>query len=188
MDSEKITVDLSRYDNSWYSPGAGKIKCAIWYYLNALFFKTYWLPLSSLKCKLLRLFGASIGSNVTIKPNVRIKYPWNLVLGNNVWIGEGVWIDNLAQVEIGSNVCVSQDAYVLTGNHDYKDINFGLIVNCIKIEDGAWLGARTVTCPGVTVAPNSVITAGSILQHDTEPCGIYRGNPAKFIRSRNLGE
>ena len=56
----------------------------------------------------MRLFGASVGKGVIINPRVNIKYPWKLVIGSNVWIGEKVWIDNLADVTIGDNVCLSQ--------------------------------------------------------------------------------
>jgi len=188
MNEDKVTVNLSKYDNSWYCPGAGAVKRLVWYYLSALLFNSYLIPLSKFKCIMLKLFGATVGSNVTIKPQVRIKYPWNLTVGDNVWIGEGAWIDNLAQVDIGNNVCISQDAFLLTGNHNYKDIKFGLIIGSIKVEDGVWLGARSVTCPGVKVLRNSVITAGSILQQDTQRNGIYKGNPAEFIRTRKFSE
>ena len=129
-----ITVDLAGYDNSWFEPGGSQTKRVAWYCINALIFDSYLFPFSAFKCNLLRIFGAAIGDNVTIKPNVRIKYPWNLSIGTNVWIGEGVWIDCLTKVEVGNNVCISQESYLLTGNHDYKDLNFGLVLGSIKIE------------------------------------------------------
>jgi len=187
MDDQDLkSVNLAGYNSDWYKPGAGLFKRVIWYITNALLFNSSLLSCSALKCVLLRLFGASIGKNVVIKPLVKIKYPWNLVIGDNVWIGEGVWIDNLAVVDIGNNICISQDAYLLTGNHDYKDENFGLIVSGIKINDGAWLCARTVTCPDVTVASNTIVTTGSVLSQSTEANGIYRGNPAKYIKARKF--
>jgi len=186
MVREKATVNLAKYDNSWYNPGAGIIKRVTWYCLSALLFDSYLLPMTRIKCVLLRLFGASVGTNVIIKPLVRIKYPWYLSIGDNVWIGESTWIDNLAQVNIGKNVCISQNVYLLTGNHDYKDIRFNLIIGNIQIEDGAWLGASSVICPGVTISRNSVVTAGSVLQQNTQQSSIYGGNPAEYIRSREL--
>jgi len=108
------------------TPGTGVIKRVSWYCLSALLFDSYLLPVARVKCSILRLFGASVGANVNIKPLVRIKHPWFLNIGSNVWIGESVWIDNLAQVDIGDNVCISQNVYLLTGNHDYKDLRFKL--------------------------------------------------------------
>lgn len=72
------------------------------------------------KIWMLRKFGAKIGKGVFIKPLVNIKYPWNLDIGDYTWIGENVWIDNLTQVKIGSNVCISQGAMLLCRNHNYK--------------------------------------------------------------------
>ena len=43
----------------------------------------------------------------------------NLVVGDDCWLGESCWIDNLDKVVIGNNVCISQGALLLTGNHDY---------------------------------------------------------------------
>jgi putative colanic acid biosynthesis acetyltransferase WcaF len=105
-------------------------------------------------------------------------------MGHNVWLGENVWIDNLARVTLGSNVCISQGAYLLTGNHDYKDAAFGLIIGEITIEDGVWVGAQAVVCPGVCIGKNSVLTVGSVLSKDAQPNGIYRGNNAEWVRDR----
>jgi putative colanic acid biosynthesis acetyltransferase WcaF len=136
----------------------------------------------------LRIFGASVGAGVVIKPRVNIKYPWFLEIGDNVWIGEDVWIDNLASVVIGNNVCISQGAYLLTGNHDYKDKYFGLVTAGITVHDGAWIGARCLVCPGADIAEHVVLTVCSVLsaQH-TEPYGIYQGNPARLVKQREIG-
>ena len=177
-------MDLSKYDNSDYYPGAGIIKRTIWYFVNAFIFHSWLFPHSGIKCLLLRLFGAKLGVGIAIKPRVNIKYPWNLEMGSYVWIGEGCWIDSLAKVKIGSNVCLSQDAYLLTGNHDYKDPNFGLIISEIFIEDGVWVGAKSVVCPGVTMKANSILAVGSVLSAAAEMNSIYRGNPAILVRQR----
>ena len=75
---------------------------------------------STFKAIILRVFGAKVGKGLVIRTHVRIKQPWRLSIGDHVWIGESVWIDNLVQVAIASNVCLSQGAFLLTGNHDYK--------------------------------------------------------------------
>jgi len=95
-----------------------------------------------------------------------------------------VWIDNLAKVEIGDNVCISQGAYLLTGNHNYKEETFDLIVKEIIIEDGVWIGAKSIVCPGVRLKTHSILTVGSVLTSDAEEYTIYQGNPAKSIRKR----
>lgn len=184
----RFYVDLSKYDNSWYHTGAKKWKIIVWYFINIVFVKVGWNPSSILRIILLRAFGAKIGHGVTIKPCVNIKYPWNLSIGDHVWIGENVWIDNLAKVTIGSNVCISQGAMLLCGNHDYKRKSFDLIVREITLEDGVWVGAKSTVCPGVTMHTHSVLSVGSIASHDLEAYAIYQGNPAKKIRDRIIKE
>lgn len=181
------TVDLSKFDNRWYQPG-GAFKRLVWLLVNAYIFKSD-LPFpSSFKCALLRLFGGRIGVGVVIKPAVNIKYPWFLEIGDHTWIGEGAWIDNLAQVTIGRHVCVSQGAYLLTGNHDYKSPAFDLIVGPIVIADGAWIGAKAVVTPGASIGSHAIVTVGSVIGGTAEPYMIYRGNPAQPIRKREIAD
>jgi putative colanic acid biosynthesis acetyltransferase WcaF len=182
----KPTVDLASYDNRGYQPGRGLVARVLWYLCNALLFATWMLPLSGPKCRLLRLFGAKIGKGVVIKPRVNIKYPWRLHVGDHCWVGEGVWIDNLIEVHVGSNVCISQGAYLLTGNHDYKDRRFGFLGSPITIEDGSWVGAFAILCPGARLARSSIVTVSSVLRGDTAPDGIYSGNPATRVREREI--
>ena len=180
-------VDLSKFDNSWYKPGSA-LKRFIWYCKNAVLLKSSFPWPNGLKIFALRFFGAKVGKGVLIKPCVNIKYPWFLEVGDNVWIGEEVWIDNLGKVKLRSNVCLSQGAMLLCGNHNYKKETFDLIVGDITLEDGVWVGAKAVVCPGVTMKSHSILTAGSILTKDTEEYGIYQGNPAVLVNERVISE
>lgn len=179
------TTDLSAFDNSWYRPGARPI-IAVWYLACRLIFNTSVPYPSFLKRAVLRIFGAAIGSNVLIKPRVNIKYPWFLTIGNNVWIGEDVWIDNLARVSIASNVCISQGAMLLCGSHNYKKSAFDLIVGEIVLEEGVWIGAKSIVSPGITCGDHSVLAVGSVATCDMEPHSVYQGNPAVRVKARIL--
>lgn len=178
-------VDLHKYSNKNFERG-NIFKRFIWYAVNNLVFKCFIPWPQVFKLSLLKCFGARIGKDVVIKPEASIKYPWFLDIGNNVWIGENAWIDNLTRVAIGNNVCISQGAYIATGNHDYKKEAFDLIIKPVVIEDGVWVGAKAVICPGVTLKTHSVITAGSVATGDAEPYTIYQGNPAAAIRKRTI--
>ncbi len=183
-------VDNSKYNNDWFIPtiGASFLKQLLWYFTNVLFFVSPLNPSSGLKTWLLKCFGARLGKGVVIKPSVNIKYPWKLSIGNHAWIGEKVWIDNLACVHIGSSVCISQGAMLLTGNHDYKKTTFDLIVQPITIEDGAWIGARSLVGPGVVVETHAVLAAQSVASKNLSAYKIYRGNPAVLVRERTMEE
>lgn len=183
----KKTVILSEFDNRWYKPG-NKYKILIWYLFNRLFFNTYIPYPSKFKVFILRLFGANIGDSIFIKPKVNIKYPWLLSIGKDVWIGENVWIDNLTQINIASNVCISQGAMLLCGNHNYKRTSFDLMIGEISLEEGIWLGAKTIICPGVTCKNHSILTVGSVATKNLEPYAIYQGNPAQKVKERIITE
>ena len=180
-----MKTDLSQYDNRWYRPGSA-LKRFLWYYTSLLFFQNNWFPFSSIKVFLLRAFGAQVGTGVFLKPNVTIKYPWKLSLGNHIWIGEKVWIDNLSQVTIGDHVCLSQAAYLLTGNHNYTMAQFDLIVKSIQLEEGVWIGAHAIVCPGIRCGSHAVLAVGSIATKDLEPYTIYQGNPAQKVKERKI--
>ncbi|WP_228850355.1 WcaF family extracellular polysaccharide biosynthesis acetyltransferase [Aegicerativicinus sediminis] len=180
---EKQIVNLSKFNNDWFDAG-NKIKRIMWFIINALFFINPLNASSKLKVFLLRKFGASIGEGVVFKPKVNIKYPWNLSIGNNCWIGENVWIDNLAQVTIKDNVCISQGAMLLCGNHNYKKTTFDLMIGPITLEDGVWLGAQSLVGPNVICRSHSVIGVKSVATKDLDPYSIYRGNPAQKVQER----
>ena len=132
-----------------------------------VFFKTSWNTLSNLKVFLLRVFGATVGKKVVLKPNINIKYPWNLVIGNHCWIGEGVWIDNLDQVTLEDHVCISQGAFLECGNHNYKSSSFDLMTAPIYVKQGSWIGAKGIIGPGVTVGtPQSEVRPTYVQQRE----------------------
>ncbi|WPU92055.1 WcaF family extracellular polysaccharide biosynthesis acetyltransferase [Mucilaginibacter sabulilitoris] len=179
-------TDLSAYNNHPFNPGGTAFKRLLWYYVNALFFKTSVIPSSAFKVFLLRAFGAKIGKNVTIKPCVNIKYPWFVSIGDQSWIGENVWIDSLVMINIGAHVCLSQGAILLTGSHNYKKTSFDLLTKGLILEDGVWIGAGAIVNLGTIAASHSVLTSGSVATTNLEPYSVYQGNPAVKIRERNI--
>lgn len=184
-DASRLKTDLSKFDTGGYV-GGPKLKMLSWYFVNYYIFNSALPWPYSLKRWLLRLFGAKVGKDVVIKTKIRIKYPWRLVIGDYSWIGESCWIDNLEAVEIGNNVALSQGAILLTGNHDYTDTTFPYRLGRIVLEDGVWIGARSVVCPGVICKSHSVLTVNAVATKDLEPWGIYSGQPASLVRLRVL--
>lgn len=181
-------INLAKFDGSNFDKGAGALKIILWYFVNVLIVRASWNPFMKIKIALLRAFGAKIGNGLVIKNNVIIKYPWKLTIGNDCWLGENCWIDNLDKVVIGSDVCISQGAMLLTGNHDYSNANMPYRNASIIIEDGVWIGAQTTVCPGVTAHQNSILTVGSIATKDMKSNSIYQGNPAIKVRERSIRE
>ena len=176
---------LDLFQNNEFKPGS-VLKRTLWYLISLMTFQTKIPYPSVLKRVILRLFGAKIGKGVVIKPDVQIKYPWNLIVGDWSWIGEKVWIDNLGLVTIGSHCCLSQGSMLLCGNHNYKSESFDLIVQPIHLENGVWIGAKALVNPGVICRSHSVAGSGSVISVEMEAYQVYSGNPARIVRQRRL--
>jgi putative colanic acid biosynthesis acetyltransferase WcaF len=177
---------LGEFQNPEFSRGRPLTVEAVWLLVQFLFIAS-WIPGSRHRRILLRLFGARIGEGVILKPGVRVKFPWRLVIGDYTWIGEDVWIDNLATVSIGSNCCISQGVYICTGNHDWQKKTFDLVTKEVSIGDGAWIAARCVLAPGVRIGKGAVLGLASVATGGIEDWAIYRGNPAVFAKRREIG-
>lgn len=177
-------MKLSKFSDTTLPSFQIKIKYGLWLILSNYIFLTNIPFPNPVKVLLLRLFGANIGRHTVIKPYVKIKFPWFLTLGDYVWLGENVWIDNLSSVSIGSNVCVSQNSIILTGNHNYTVDTFDLMTKPIIVEDEVWIGANCFITNGITLKKKSVILVSSTVLQSTEEGGIYRGNPAIKIKNR----
>jgi putative colanic acid biosynthesis acetyltransferase WcaF len=179
-------IQLARYDNSWYRTGGSVPRRAAWLFLGLPILRCGWITSSSLRVRLLRLFGAHIGEGVVIKPSVEVKYPWHLWVGDHCWIGEHVWIDNLVSVRVESNCCLSQGAYLCTGNHDWSDPHFGLKLAPIHLGEGAWAGAKCILLPGTILGRGAVAAAGSVVSGSIPDLEVYSGNPAAFATVRRI--
>lgn len=186
MKPPRPSVDLSRYQNSEYDPGRPWIVRMAWFFFGLPLLRCRVIPFSGFRRGLLRAFGAEIGEGTVMQQHFSVKYPWNLRVGKHTWFGEDCWIDNLVPITIGNNVCISQDAYFCTGNHDWSDPAFSLRLSPIHIADGAWIGARASLAPGVLVGECAIVALGSVVTKNVPAYEIHAGNPARFVRIRNL--
>jgi putative colanic acid biosynthesis acetyltransferase WcaF len=181
---------MTRVRNDLFDPTIGlnrgrtKLAEAIWYAMKCILFLTPCPYPSALKRMVLRCFGARIGQGVVIKPRVNIHFPWKLSVGDHTWIGEEVFILNFEPVSIGAHCCVSQRAFLCTGNHDYRQPSMPYRNQPIVLQDGAWIGAQTFVAPGVTIGSEAVIAAGSVVTHDQPAYMVCAGNPCEAVKNR----
>ncbi len=180
----------TRVRNDLFDPQKGldrgrpKLVEAIWYLLKCVFFLSPLPWPSSFKCALLRIFGAAIGRRVRIKPRVNIHFPWKLVVGDYSWIGEEVFILNFEPVTIGAHCCISQRAFLCTGNHDYRQADMPYRNHPITIGDGAWIGAQAFLAADVKIGVETVVAAGSVVTQSQPAQMVCGGNPCTPVRPR----
>jgi putative colanic acid biosynthesis acetyltransferase WcaF len=176
-------ADLSLAGSGNYTSRKGKFIQLIWFLIEACIINNRLMPVSFIRVNLLRMFGARIGKNCRFLHAIRVKFPWNLEVGDNSWIGEDVWIYNQEMIRVGSNVCISQGTFLTAGSHEF-DEGMDLRVAPIIIEDGAWITSKCVIQKGVTVGRSAVVTPLSVVHRSLEPNGVYGGNPCRFLRKR----
>ena len=180
----------TRVHNDLFDPKVGldrgrpKWVEACWYLAKCVFFLSPFPWPVRLKCLLLRLFGATVGRSVCIKPRVSIHLPWKLMVGDNTWIGEEVLILNFESVSVGAHCCISQRAFLCTGNHDYNKIDMRYRNAPIVVCDGAWVGAQVFVAPGVVIGSDAVVTAGSVVLKSLPPGMVCSGNPCQPVKLR----
>ena len=130
--------------------------------------------------------GADIHNYASIARNCRIDYPWNLSIGEMSSIGSGAWVYARDRIEIGKNVCIGEDARLITGSHDVASPHFDLVTKPITINDNAWVATGAIVLPDVTIGDGADVGAGAVVTKDVEPWTVVGGNPAKFIKKRVL--
>ncbi len=84
-------------------------------------------------------------------------------------------------IEIGDNVTFAPQVYLLAHDASTKRYLDYTKIAKIKIEDNAFIGARALIMPGVTIGKNAIVAAGSVVSRSVPDGYIVGGNPAKVI-------
>lgn len=135
---------------------------------------------------LLRVFGAKLGRGCNILPSAKIWQPWKLKMGDYSCLSEHVDCYCVDSISLGSQVVVSQGAFLCGASHDISSPTMELIYAPIVINDQAWIAARAFLGPGVTVGEGAVVGACAVVTKDVAAWTVVAGNPAKFIKARTM--
>lgn len=145
-------------------------------------------PLHGWRRLILRAFGARLGRGVRVHGSVIIWLPANLELGDHALIGPGVRLYNQGRIAIGARSVISQRAHICASTHDVRDPDFQLVLRPIAIGEQCWVAAEAFVGPGVSMGDHAVLGARGALFADAQANGIYQGNPAVMIKSRDMRE
>ncbi len=132
----------------------------------------YYVRFGGNKAAYLRHLGARIGTNCSIYTAVANfgSEPWLIEIGDRVTLTNGV-------------VLVTHDGASRLFRHLHHDMNphYGNRFGVIRIHDDSFIGVNAVILPQVSIGPNSIVGAGSIVNHDVLPNRVVAGNPAHEI-------
>ena len=180
-------IQLSSYVNHYSL--RSKFKRLLWEVVWGVFARhTPRWCLNGWRCFLLRLFGAKIGNKCRVYGGAQIWIPENLCIGDDCWLDNDVKIYNVDKIVLGSNCVVSAGAYLCTASHDISSSSFELITKPIELQDGSWCSGNVLVLPGVTIGEGAVVGAGAVVTKNVEPWTVVAGNPARFVKKRELKE
>jgi putative colanic acid biosynthesis acetyltransferase WcaF len=143
-------------------------------------------PLFGWRRLVLLAFGAKMGKGARVYGSTRIWLPANLTLGDRALIGPGVTLYNQGHITIGAYAVISQGAHICASSHDIRSPYFQLVLRPITIGEYCWVAAEAFVGPGVVMGDRSVLAARGALFGPAEADGVYRGNPAQFLKPRGL--
>lgn len=161
-----------------------RLRRLAWNICWALLYRWSPRPFHSWRALLLRVFGATMGSNCHFYPGSKVWAPWNLICSDKVSAADGVEIYNPAPIRFGSHAILSQQAFVCGATHDYDDPAFPLIAYSMTFGDYSWICARASVAPGVDVGEGAVLGLGSVATRDLAPWTVYGGVPAVKVKER----
>jgi maltose O-acetyltransferase len=138
---------------------------------------------------ILRLGGLRIGKGTVVFGQMTVtgsKHPASTVrIGRSCWLNRGCFIDASASVTIADRVAMGHDVLILTSTHEVgPPIRRAseMMVAPVTIGAGAWLGARTVVLPGVSIGEGAVVGAGAVVTRDVPANTLVGGVPAQRLR------
>jgi acetyltransferase-like isoleucine patch superfamily enzyme len=144
--------------------------------------------------------GVSIGNDVSILKNTIIECTGvirnlgeGILIGNNVGIAQNCFIQVRGKVVIGNYVIFGPNVSIFSENHNFNNPDMSISMQGesrkgVTIEDGVWIGTRSVILDGVTIGKNSIVAAGSVVTKNVPPNTIYGGVPAKLLKTRNKSD
>jgi maltose O-acetyltransferase len=107
--------------------------------------------------------GLKLGKNVTIMPGAFIdpRYSFLISIGDNCSLSNGV-------------IIVAHDAAPFKFTNGYTRLGK------VDIKENCYIGTNAVILPGVTIGPNVLVAAGSVVNKSIPPNSCVAGVPARI--------
>jgi maltose O-acetyltransferase len=108
-----------------------------------------------------------------------------LKLGKNVEIIDTFFFDpsHCFLISIGDNCTICPNVRLIAHDASTKKHLGYTKIGRIDIKESCFIGDSVIVLPNVTIGPNSIVGAGSVVKHDVPPNTVVAGNPARDISS-----
>lgn len=135
----------------------------------------------------LRLAGVDVAWSANINAHARISSSCRIRahagVGQGCGIGPGVTLEE--------HVTMGPGCLLLTGDHPVPSDGGSFRsmeseYSPIVIGEDAFLGARVIVLPGVTVGPGAALGAGAVISKDVPAGATMIGNPARMVKRREV--
>jgi len=143
-----------------------------------------------LRAQVLRLAGFKIAAGCMLQGTPVFSGPGQLggrfSAGRNCFINAECYFDLAETITLEDGVTLGPGVMVITGTHEMGSEVYRagpLTPRPVLIKRGAWLGARCLVLPGVTIGSGAVIGAGAVVTRDIPDNVVAAGVPARVIRA-----
>jgi acetyltransferase-like isoleucine patch superfamily enzyme len=145
-----------------------------------------------LRARLLRLVGADIGSGVRIYESSFFNLSQgfrNLTIAPDAHVGTACLIDLHGPVRVGRGAVISPGVTLLTHADPGSEHGSPLAdihppsTAPIDIGAFAWVGARSLILPGVSIGSRAIVAAGAVVIHDVPDGETWGGVPARRLNT-----
>ncbi|HYL95486.1 MAG TPA: acyltransferase [Terriglobales bacterium] len=159
---------------------------------------------------IVRALCKSVGHDLQVGPDVVLKHPETMEIGDSVFIGAQAMIQGRfdGTCRIGNHVWIGPQAYfdarnlvledyvgwgpgakVLGSEHTGEPLDMPIIATPLSIKPvvigfGADIGTNSTILPGVRVGANAIIGAGAVVNTDVPDFAVAAGVPARVLRIR----
>jgi maltose O-acetyltransferase len=128
----------------------------------------------------------SFGEGSEIRPPFHCDYGYQTFVGARTFANWGFVSLDVARVTIGDDVQIGPNVQLLTATHPVEPgprRDKWEAAEPIVIGDNVWLGGGVIVCPGVTIGPDTVVGAGSVVVRDLPAAVVAVGSPARVVRT-----
>ena len=134
--------------------------------------------------KLKNIFN-SYGDSLIIEQGFYCDYGNKISFGDRVYLNINCTLLDGGNIYIGDDALIGPNVQILTINHPLPSkqrLNKTNLAKDVSIGNNVWIGAGAIILPGVNIADDVVVGAGSVVTKDLSNNCLYAGNPAVKIR------